>query len=156
MNLKGLLTVGIHYTLPWNAQYSWIKSIYFCILGKCWSKPGVVGRTIYSIYKTRIVSHSVSWAPLCSLEKKTPYSGVPRSWVRWHWRGQLQCLPVNKADRHKWARFPTIFNPDAEFLSNHGTGTRYIDRYHQREGTNNPPQATYCLSQLLEGEQRWN
>lgn len=88
--------------------------------------------------------------------KERPYSGVPRSWARWHWRGQLQCLPVNKADRHKWSGFPTILNPEAEFLSSQGTGTRCNDRYHQWEGTNNPPQAVCCLSQLLEGKQRWN
>ena len=100
------------------------------------------------------VSHfCVVDSPLFS-GKENLYSGASRSWARWHWRGQLPCLPVNKADRQKWARFPTILNPEAEFLSSQGTGTRCNDRYQQWEGTNNPLQALYCLSQLLEGKQK--
>lgn len=95
------------------------------------------------------VSHFCVMVSSLLSRKERPYSGVPRSWARWHWRGQLQCLPVNKADRHKWSGFPTILNPEAEFLSSQGTGTRCNDRYHQWEGTNNPPQAVCCLSQLL-------
>lgn len=105
-----------------------------------------------------IVKHnsSVSWSPLYSWPKKAPYPYVPRSWAKWHRRGQLQCLSacqrltgINWRGSHHsqpWCRIPV--KP--------GNRNKIYWQVSPTGGYEQAPTGQLCLSHFLVGKQKWN